>query len=87
MPPTGYPGVDGELKVTRKAPNAADNQIPGLVRTALECSTVARGRVNHIDTDGALRHREVLLVLTDFAGVKLPFDPRQVPTSASRSPW
>jgi xanthine dehydrogenase YagR molybdenum-binding subunit len=70
--------VDGQLKVTGKAPHAADNQIPGLVYAALVCSTVARGRVNHIDTGAALRHREVLRVLTDFAGVKLPFDTRQV---------
>ena len=42
--------VDGQPKVTGKAPQAADNQIPGLVHATLVCSTVARGRVNHIDT-------------------------------------
>ena len=70
--------VDGQLKVTGKAPYAADNQIPGLVYATLVCSTVARGRVNHMDTSAALRHHDVLRVLTDFAGVKLPFDTRQV---------
>ena len=70
--------VDGPLKVTGKAPYAADNQIPGPVYATLVCSTVARGRVNHMDTSAALRHRDVLRVLTDFAGVKLPFDTRQV---------
>jgi xanthine dehydrogenase YagR molybdenum-binding subunit len=70
--------VDGQLKVTGKAPYAADNQIPGLVYATLVCSTVARGRVNHMDTSAALRHHDVLRVLTDFTGVKLPFDPRQV---------
>jgi xanthine dehydrogenase YagR molybdenum-binding subunit len=70
--------VDGQLKVTGKAPYAADNQIPGLVYAALVCSTVARGGVDHIDTGAALRHRDVLRVLTDFAGVKLPFDTRRV---------
>ena len=33
--------VAGQLKVTGKAPYAADNQIPGLVYAALVCSTVA----------------------------------------------
>ena len=70
--------VDGQLKVTGKAPYAADNQIPGLVYATVVCSTVARGRVNHMDTSAALRHHDVLRVLTDFTGVKLPFDPRQV---------
>jgi xanthine dehydrogenase YagR molybdenum-binding subunit len=70
--------VDGQLKVTGKAPYAADNQLPGSVYAALVCSTVARGGVDHIDTGAALRHRDVLRVLTDFAGMKLPFDIRQV---------
>jgi xanthine dehydrogenase YagR molybdenum-binding subunit len=48
------------------------------VHAALVCSKVARDRVNHIDTGTALRHREVLRVLTDFAGVRLPFDTRQI---------
>ena len=70
--------VDGQLKVTGKAPYAADNQIPGLVYATLVCSTVARGRVNHMDTSAALRHHDMLRVLTDFTGVNLPFDTRQV---------
>jgi xanthine dehydrogenase YagR molybdenum-binding subunit len=70
--------VDGQLKVTGKAPYAADNQLPGLVYAALVCSTVTRGNVDHIDTGAALRQRDVLRVLTDFTGMKLPFDTRQV---------
>jgi xanthine dehydrogenase YagR molybdenum-binding subunit len=70
--------VDGQLKVTGKAPYAADNQIPGLVYAALVCSTVACGGVDRVDTGAALRHRDVLRVLTDFAGVKLPFDTSHV---------
>src|SRR5271165_1987216 len=70
--------VDGQLKVTGKAPYAADNQVPGLVYATLVCSTVARGRVNQMDTSAALRHHDVLRVLTDFTGGKLPFDTRQV---------
>jgi xanthine dehydrogenase YagR molybdenum-binding subunit len=70
--------VDGQLKVTGKAPYAADNAIPNLVYAALVTSTVARGNVGRLDPAAALRHRGVLRVLTDFTGVKLPFDPRQV---------
>jgi xanthine dehydrogenase YagR molybdenum-binding subunit len=70
--------VDGQLKVTGKAPYAADNQLPGLLYAALVCSAVARGGVDHIDTGAALRHLDVLRVLTDFAGMKLPFDTRQI---------
>jgi xanthine dehydrogenase YagR molybdenum-binding subunit len=77
---TGQPvtRVDGQLKVTGKALYAADNPIPNLVYAALVTSTVARGSVDRLDTAAALRHRDVLRVLTDFTGVKLPFDPRQV---------
>jgi xanthine dehydrogenase YagR molybdenum-binding subunit len=70
--------VDGQLKVTGEAPYAADNQIPGLLYAALVCSTVACGGIDHVDTGAALRHRDVLRVLTDFTGMKLPFDMRQV---------
>ena len=45
---------------------------------ALVCSTVARGSVERIDPAAAVRDREVLRVLTDFGGVKLPYDIRQV---------
>lgn len=70
--------IDGPLKVTGKARYAADNQIPELVYAALVCSTVARGGIDRIDSAAALRHPGVLRVLTDFTGVHLAFDPRQV---------
>jgi xanthine dehydrogenase YagR molybdenum-binding subunit len=70
--------VDGRLKVTGKALYAADNPAPDLVYAALVCSTVARGSVQRIDPAAAVRDRDVLLVLTDFGGVKLPYDIRQV---------
>lgn len=70
--------VDGALKVTGKARYAADNQIPDLVYAALVCSTIARGAIDRIDSTSALRHLGVLQVVTDFTGVELPFDPRQV---------
>ena len=70
--------VDGRLKVTGKAPYAADNPAPNLVYAALVCSTVARGGVERIDPAAAVRDHDVLRVLTDFNGVKLPYDIRQV---------
>ena len=77
---TGQPvtRVDGRLKVTGKALYAADNPAPDLVYAALVCSTVARGSVERIDPAAAVRDRDVLRVLTDFGGVKLPYDIRQV---------
>jgi xanthine dehydrogenase YagR molybdenum-binding subunit len=70
--------VDGPLKVTGKAPYASDNQIPGLVYAALVCSTVAYGGIDRVDTASAQRQPDVLRVLTDFAGVRLPFDAHRV---------
>ncbi|MEE6177913.1 xanthine dehydrogenase family protein molybdopterin-binding subunit [Mycobacterium sp. 050134] len=70
--------VDGEIKVTGKAAYAADNRLPGLVYAALVCSTVGRGRVDRVSSGAALRRPDVLRVLSDFTGVKLPFDPRGV---------
>ena len=70
--------VDGRLKVTGKALYAADNPATDLVYAALVCSTVARGSVQTIDPAAAVRDHDVLRVLTDFGGVKLPYDIRQV---------
>ena len=70
--------VDGRLKVTGKALYAADNPAPDLVYAALVCSSIARGSVERIDPAAAVRDREVLRVITDFGGVKLPYDIRQV---------
>lgn len=70
--------VDGEQKVTGKAAYAADNQIAGLVYAALVCSTVACGTIAQVSPGAALREHDVLRVLTDFTGVRLPFDPRRV---------
>jgi xanthine dehydrogenase YagR molybdenum-binding subunit len=70
--------VDGRVKVTGKALYAADNPAPELVYAALVCSTVARGSVERIEPAAAVRDRDVLRVLTDFVGVNLPYDIRQV---------
>jgi xanthine dehydrogenase YagR molybdenum-binding subunit len=70
--------VDGRRKVTGQALYAADNPVPNLAYAALVCSTVARGTVERIDAAAAQRVPDVLRVITDFGGVTLPFDPRQV---------
>jgi xanthine dehydrogenase YagR molybdenum-binding subunit len=77
---TGQPvtRVDGQLKVTGKALYAADNPLPNLAYASLVCSTVAAGSVDRLDTNAAMGHTGVLKVLTDFGGLKLPFDPRRV---------
>jgi hypothetical protein len=70
--------VDGRLKVTGRALYAADNAIANVAYAALVCSSVARGTVERIDAAAAQRNPDVLRVITDFGGVNLPFDPRQV---------
>jgi xanthine dehydrogenase YagR molybdenum-binding subunit len=70
--------VDGRLKVTGKALYAADNAMPNLAYAVLVCSTVTRGTVERIDSAAAQRIPDVLRVITDFGGVRLPFDPRRV---------
>lgn len=77
---TGQPvtRVDGRLKVTGAAPFAADQPIPDLVYATLVCSTIARGTLAGIDSAAAQQDRNVLRVLTDFGGVALPYDPRQI---------
>lgn len=74
---TGQPvtRVDGQLKVTGKATYAADNQVAGLVYAAMVCSTAAGGAVAAVNAADARRAQDVLTVLTDFTGLKLPFDP------------
>lgn len=70
--------VDGALKVTGAAHYAADNPVPGLLHAVLVCSTAAAGTVANIETGAATKSSGVVRVLTDFGGVKLPFDPRRV---------
>ncbi|MBV8346933.1 MAG: xanthine dehydrogenase family protein molybdopterin-binding subunit [Mycolicibacterium sp.] len=70
--------VDGRLKVTGAARYSADNPVPDVVFATLVCSTIPLGSVAGIDSTAALEHPGVLRVLTDFAGVTLPFDPRHV---------
>jgi xanthine dehydrogenase YagR molybdenum-binding subunit len=77
---TGQPltRVDGRLKVTGQATYAADTAVPDHLHAVLVCSTVARGRVVSMDTAAALRHPAVVRVLTEFNGVTLPYQPREI---------
>jgi xanthine dehydrogenase YagR molybdenum-binding subunit len=77
---TGQPvtRVDGRLKVTGQATYAGDHDIPDLAHAVLVCSTVARGRVSGIETAAAQAYPDVVRVITDFGGVTLPYDPRQI---------
>lgn len=77
---TGRPvtRVDGRLKVTGKATYAADTPVPDHAHAVLVCSTIARGRVNGAESGAASRYPDVVRVLTDFGGVTLPYDPREV---------
>jgi xanthine dehydrogenase YagR molybdenum-binding subunit len=77
---TGQPvtRVDGRLKVTGQAHYAADNPGKDMVYASLVTSTVARGGVDRIDSSAAARQPDVLRVITDFRGVKLPYDIKQV---------
>jgi xanthine dehydrogenase YagR molybdenum-binding subunit len=70
--------VDGRLKVTGAARYAADHPVPEHLHATLVCATISRGAVDGIDASEATAHPDVVRVLTDFAGVTLPFDPRQV---------
>ncbi len=66
--------VDGRLKVTGQARYAADNPVPDHLHAVLVCSTVARATIDAIDTKAANDQRDVIQVIIDFSGVKLPFD-------------
>lgn len=72
------PRIDGPLKVTGRATYTADHRADNLVYAALVDATVARGSVDSIDTTAAQQQTDVLEVITDFTGVTLPFDPKQV---------
>ncbi|MCV7278927.1 xanthine dehydrogenase family protein molybdopterin-binding subunit [Mycolicibacterium flavescens] len=72
------PRVDGRQKVTGQARYAADADVADAQFAVLVGATVARGTVDAVDTAPARRIPEVVDIVTDFAGVTLPYDPRQV---------
>ena len=66
---------DGELKVTGRAPYAADHRPQGLAYAALAVSTVARGRVVGLDIAAARAHPGVIEVMTPANRPALAQDP------------
>ncbi|MBV8189860.1 MAG: xanthine dehydrogenase family protein molybdopterin-binding subunit, partial [Alphaproteobacteria bacterium] len=66
---------DGVLKVTGRAPYAADHHPPGLLYAVLATSTIARGRVTSLDLQAAKAHRGVVEVMTPANRPKLAVDP------------
>ncbi|HCL77056.1 MAG TPA: aldehyde oxidase, partial [Pseudomonas sp.] len=64
--PVGQPldRVDGPLKVTGQARYAAEFGTPHLLHGSVVSSTIARGRVRHIDSREAEALPGVVLVLT-----------------------
>jgi len=61
---TAISRVDGRAKVTGAAKYAAEFNVPGLVHACVVDSTIAKGRIAHIDASEALRLDGVLDVLT-----------------------
>jgi xanthine dehydrogenase YagR molybdenum-binding subunit len=56
--------IDGLAKVTGAAKYAADHNVAGLAHGSVVCSTIAKGRITHIDARAAKAVNGVLTVLT-----------------------
>ena len=65
---------DGILKVTGKAPYAADHHPRGMLYAVIAASTIARGRVRALDIAAARRHPGVVDVMTPSNRPKLAED-------------
>jgi len=70
---------DGVLKVTGAAKYAADQQPPGMLHAVLATSSVARGRVAHLDVAAAKTHPGVVEVITPANRPALAQDPDEKP--------
>jgi xanthine dehydrogenase YagR molybdenum-binding subunit len=66
---------DGVLKVTGTAKYAADQHPPGMLYAVLAVSSIARGRVAHLDVAAAKAHRGVVEVITPANRPALAQDP------------
>jgi xanthine dehydrogenase YagR molybdenum-binding subunit len=65
---------DGILKVTGKAPYAADHHPKGMLYAVMATSSIARGRVTVLDVAAAKRHPGVVEVMTPAHKPKLAED-------------
>ena len=68
----GIDRVDGALKVTGRAPFAAEFAVPGLVHAVMVTSTVPSGRIVRMDVAAALALPGVIAVLTPMNAPRLP---------------
>ncbi len=66
---------DGILKVTGRATYAADNHPDGMLYAVCAVSTIARGRVTHLDVEAAEAHPRVVEVITPANRPPLAGDP------------
>src|SRR5215470_4252126 len=66
---------DGILKVTGRAPFAADRHLPKMLFAVLAVSSIARGRVTFLDVAAAKRHPGVVEVMTPAHKPPLAEDP------------
>ena len=66
---------DGVLKVTGAAKYAADQHPPGMLYAVLAASSIARGRVAHLDVAAAKAHPGVVEVITPANRPPLAHDP------------
>ena len=66
---------DGILKVTGRATYAADNHPEGMLHAVCAVSTIARGRVTHLDVEAAKAHPHVVEVITPANRPPLAGDP------------
>jgi xanthine dehydrogenase YagR molybdenum-binding subunit len=66
---------DAILKVTGRASYAADNHPEGMLYAVCAVSTIARGRVTHLDVEAAKAHPNVVEVMTPANRPPLAGDP------------
>lgn len=66
---------DGALKVTGAAPYSADAHPPGMLYAVIAGSTIARGRVTHLDLATARAHPGVIDIMTPANRPALAKDP------------
>jgi xanthine dehydrogenase YagR molybdenum-binding subunit len=66
---------EGILKVTGRASYAADNHPEGMLYGVCAVSTIARGRVRHLDVEAAKAHPRVVEVITPANRPPLAGDP------------
>jgi len=75
--------VDGRLKVTGGARYAAEFAIPNVAHAVIVTSTIAKGRIESMDTRAAEGAAGVLKVLTPFNAPRLPGAPNPGPHNES----